>query len=171
MKKMRVYLSGAMESAADDGEGWRENAKTYAQSLAHVSLICPRAFNKSIDDENPGWRDDKDHRKKKYMDTIRTIIKRDMNALLACDFCLVMWDENAPVSVGTHAELSSSFLAGRRVITVLPGGTRGDKINNLPAWVIGCTEKYFPSVNNALDWIHEEAVETKTAPRDKIKNR
>ncbi len=163
-QKLRTYLSGPIEGAKDGGAGWRDAAKETAKKLTCVTILCPKTFNAQIDAENEGWRDKKSHTDEDYMRCIRRIIRRDISLLRSADICLVMWNKDAEKSVGTHSEMTDAFLSGKKVYLV----TGGVKIDNLPAWVIGVTTKYFKSAHMALSAIHEEGNKLPTKKPDKI---
>jgi len=163
-QKLRTYLSGAMEGAKDGGMGWRDDAKEIAKGLTCVAILCPKTFNENVDTENPGWRDRKSHTDELYMQCIRRLIRRDISLLRSSDVCLVKWDKDAEKSVGTHSEMTDAFLAGKKVYLI----TGTAKVNNLPAWVIGVTDKYFKTISTALKTIHEEGNKLPAKKPDKI---
>jgi nucleoside 2-deoxyribosyltransferase len=167
MKKMRVYLAGAIEGTEDGGSKWRVQAKELATKLSLVNILCPKDFNRTLDEDNPGWRDKKSVSNNIYVGTIRKIIKRDINALRSCDVCMVYWDNAAPASVGTHAELGEAFLSGIPVVTVVKSTTKKD-LDKLPAWVIGCSGSFVKTLNEGMNLIQEMGKEAPDPKQDKI---
>jgi len=166
-RKVRVYLSGAIESAPDGGTTWRNFAADKSRGTSRIDCLNPIEFNANINPDNPNWRSKKSFSNDEYMRTIRHIVKRDINAMMSCDICLVYWDKWAAGSLGTHAELTSAFLGGKRVLVVLEDGNKKD-VDKLPAWLLACSHEFYTSIEQAFDGIAEYAEELPDKAKDKI---
>ena len=162
-QKLRTYLSGAIEGNPDGGTIWRTEAKEIAKTLSCVTILCPKTFNLVVDEENPGWRSNKSHKDQTWMRCIQRIIRRDIQLLRSADICLVHWDKYAEKSVGTHSEMTDTYISGKKVYLIT-----GKSIDSLPAWAIGVTSKYFNNLHMALNAIHEEGNRLPAKQVDKI---
>lgn len=142
-KKIKVYLSGPMEYAADGGTGWREVAekrlleagfdtfnpcRSSEGILRRANLGTPEEYNqlkKSIQDNH------KD--RERYLDVTRQFIKLDLTELRTSHLVLVQVDRVA--SGGTAGELTLAHHLDIPVVGFCPGD-----IAQVSGWVLGCID-------------------------------
>lgn len=140
----RVYLSGGMEYATNEGRDWRTALQDWLQKELHSEVFNPNYESEQFfRHEYPGI----DFRKLKSDDlhTYQTIVSRLVG--IDCDeiaqrstFLICYWDEGAARGAGTKGELTMAkfFNKPAYLVTTMPA-------DQIPGWVLGCTTKIFAS--------------------------
>ena len=143
-KQMRVYLSGGMEYAKDEGMDWRNNMDEWIQqNLRHVVFNPNKESEKIISNTLP----QKDFRKLKstdieqYIHIARLFVDQDSKEIsLRTDYVVCYWDKSAQQGAGTKGELTIARYFHKPVYMV----TQITK-ENIPGWVLGCVTEFFNS--------------------------
>jgi hypothetical protein len=168
MKRMRVYLCGPIVEGEDTSPDWREQAVNLSASRSAVNMLCPIPFTRSVDTDFPGWRDTKSLSNTTYVDCMRKVIRRSLNALSSCDVLLVYWDGKVTESMNVPVEVSTAFMAGLPVVAVVPGMGADDTLEEEPDWLLACARFFAPNIEKALDHIQEMGQLAPDPKRDKV---
>jgi len=140
----RVYLSGGMEYAADEGKDWRGRLQEWLER----ELQCD-VFNPNTESERffIGHAPDVDFRRLKFENLARfqqlvaQLVEIDSREIAErSDFVVCLWDESAMKGAGTKGELTIARYFGKPVylVTAIPH-------HEIPGWVLGCTSRFFSS--------------------------
>ncbi len=140
----RIYLSGGMEYAANEGRDWRASLHTWLEENLAADVFNPnRESQKFFDRRYPGL----DFRALKRIDPARfqsivaELVDLDCKEIaLRSEYVICFWDEGAMRGAGTKGELTMARYFGKPVymVTAFP-------LQEIPGWVLGCTDKIFPS--------------------------
>lgn len=140
----RVYLSGGMEYAENEGRDWRQEM----QHWLHDHFAC-EVFNPNVESDkffaarHPGT----DVRKLKetdivtYASIVSQLVEIDCKEIAErSDLVICYWDESAQRGAGTKGELTIARHFGKPVymVTSMP-------YVEIPGWVLGCTTFIFSS--------------------------
>ena len=139
----RVYLSGGMEYADNEGRDWRHALQISLETGFGWSVFNP---NRESDLFFQTHYPSVDVRALKTTDTLhyRNIVERLVE--LDCreiaehsDLVICYWDESAMRGAGTKGELTIAKYFGKPVymVTSIP-------VNEIPGWVLACTTRLFP---------------------------
>jgi hypothetical protein len=116
----RVYLSGAIEHAADGGRSWRRQIASFlADELGH-RVYDPAADEKKnlTDEERRSFRSWKVEEPSRYQTVVRKIIGWDLDRIeRETDYLVALWDEESARGGGTAAEITYGL--GKPVYLVL----------------------------------------------------
>lgn len=143
-RTLRTYLSGGMEYARREGRDWRTELHRWIESeLAH------KIFNPNVESERflakhlPGgnFRSLKSKDPARFRQLVRKLVELDSREIAyRSDYLICYWDRSAQQGAGTKGELTIAKFFGKPVYMV----TRM-RHKNIPAWVLGCTTRIFPS--------------------------
>jgi hypothetical protein len=140
----RVYLSGGMEYAANEGRDWRRDLQGWLERELGCSV-----FNPNVESERflarrlPGvdFRSLKRREPDRFREVVRDIVGLDCREIAeSTDFLICFWDEGAARGAGTKGEITIARHTGKPVylVTSIPE-------MDIPGWVLGCTTALFPS--------------------------
>ena len=141
---MRVYLSGGMEYAADEGRNWRAELQQWLRVELHCTVVNPneeseRFFSTQYPAVN--FRELKHTDIAAYSRIAGELVRNDCREIAGhSDFVVCYWDEAAVRGAGTKGELTIARYFGKPVyvVTTTPGP-------DIPGWVLGCTSRLFTS--------------------------
>jgi hypothetical protein len=139
----RVYLSGGMEYAANEGRDWRSTIQEWLERR-----LCCTVFNPNLESENffrthaPGvdFRALKLKDPLKFKELVARVVDIDCREIAErSDYVVCLWDEAAMRGAGTKGELTLARFFGKPVymVTHIP-------LTEIPGWVLGCTTELFP---------------------------
>jgi hypothetical protein len=140
----RVYLSGGMEYASDEGKDWRNTLQDWLEQELHFSVFNPnlesaRFFAAHYPAVN--FRMLKKDNPELYQAIASGLVDLDCSEIAErTDLVIVYWDEAAMRGAGTKGELTMAKFFKKPVymVTAIPR-------EEIPGWVLGCTTKVFPS--------------------------
>jgi hypothetical protein len=154
-KKIRVYLSGGMEYAKNEGVDWREDLELWLRSHLNHSVFNPNVesqkyLRKVLPDKN--FRKLKSSDIEAYIKIVKHFVRQDSKEIaLHSDYVICLWNSSAQKGAGTKGELTIAKYFGKPVYFV-------SKISrkNIPGWVIGCTTKLFTSFVQLKDYLQQK---------------
>jgi len=139
----RVYLSGAIEHAADGGRHWRRQITSFlAGELGH-RVYDPAADEKKnlTDEEQRSFRSWKVGAPSRYQTVVRKIIGWDLDRIeRETDYLVALWDEESARGGGTAAEITVAYRLGKPVYLVL-----GMPRERASGWVLASATEIFES--------------------------
>jgi hypothetical protein len=139
---VRVYLSGGMEYAADEGRDWRNELQQWLERELSCEVFNPNheseAFFRS---RHPGlnFRAMKERDIDGYRDIVKQLVEKDCREIAERSaFVVCYWDESAQRGAGTKGEITIAHHFGKPVymVTAMP-------TTQIPGWVLGCTDRIF----------------------------
>jgi hypothetical protein len=139
----RVYLSGGMEYADDEGRTWRADLQAWLEREAGWSVFNPSAeSDRLLRAEFPGTslRSLKASDPGRYREIVRRIVMHDCREIAErSDIVVCRWDDAAMRGAGTKGELTIARYFGKPVylVTAVPPA-------DIPGWVLGCVTEVFP---------------------------
>jgi len=141
---MIAYLSGAMEYAEDEGEGWRKNITGWlALNLKH-SVINPVEESRLII-SNAGSHDYRNWKKTdlpRYKDFMNKFVLRDIDAVTKeANYIICLWNEKVFKGAGTHGEVTLAFEHSIPVYVV-----NQVPLTDLSGWIIACSTEIFKNI-------------------------
>jgi hypothetical protein len=142
---MRVYLSGAIEYAPDNGRAWRAELTPFLESLGH-SVYDPASDERKnlTDEELTSFRSWKSSDLPRFQQTIRKIIAYDLDRILhQTDYLVCFWDEFAQRGAGTQGELTFAYRMNIPVYLIA-----GMPITKISGWILGCSTGIFTTVDH-----------------------
>jgi len=143
-KTIRVYLSGGMEYAKNEGSDWRADISTWVKENLHHSV-----FNPNIESEkylykmrsNNNFRLLKSTNIERYTKIVEHFVDQDSKEIaLRSDYIICYWDKSAQSGAGTKGELTIARYFEKPVYMV----TRISK-EDIPGWILGCITEIFSS--------------------------
>jgi nucleoside 2-deoxyribosyltransferase len=141
--KPRVYLSGAIEHAADGGTGWRAHLAGFLTDDLGHDVYDPAADEKKglSEEERTGFRAWKRRDPARFRAVIRKIIAWDLERVeSACDYVVAYWDAAAAKGGGTASEITLAHRLGKPVFVVL-----GMPADEASGWILGAADEVFSS--------------------------
>ncbi len=153
-RNQRVYLSGGMEYASDEGRDWRCRLQEWLEREMGCTVFNPNLESERFMQTHlPGI----DFRKLKQTDLVRfqQIVARLIDLDCAeiaerSDYVLCYWDESAMRGAGTKGELTMARFF-KRPVYVVSSIARGD----IPGWILGCSTEVFDSFENLKQFLLE----------------
>lgn len=144
----RVYLAGAIEAAPDGGVGWRRDLAPFLQDELGHTVHDPTDHDWKVlsEEERRSFRRWKTSPADwpRFQETVRRIIRRDAELILAdTDYLIAYWDEAVVGGGGTHGELTLAYLHAIPVFLVL-----GMPRERVSSWILGCSEAVFDSFDS-----------------------
>jgi len=140
----RVYLSGGMEYAADEGRDWRSRLQEWLECEMGCTVFNPnRESERFFHTHLPGvdFRTLKKTDSLLYQQTATRLVDIDCREIAErSDYVMCYWDESAMRGAGTKGELTMARYFGKPVYLVTTMA-RAD----IPGWVLGCTTELFES--------------------------
>jgi hypothetical protein len=150
--RRRVYLSGGMEYAVNEGSDWRSSLHTWLEQQLGLGVFNPnleseKYFNSRYPSVNI--------RSLKSLDTVRfqqivaDLVDLDCHEIAErSDFVICYWDEAAMRGAGTKGELTIAKFFRKPVylVTSMPPC-------EIPGWVLGCTTRMFSSFDELKTYL------------------
>jgi hypothetical protein len=151
----RVYLSGGMEYAADEGRDWRREMQAWLEHELGYSVFNPNVeSDRLLGTEYRGI--DFREMKKRDIAQYRTIVERlvtiDCDEIaVRTDFVVVYWDDSAQRGAGTKGELTMAHFFKKPVymVTAMP-------LEAIPSWVLGCVSRTFGDFVSLKEFLSKE---------------
>lgn len=139
----RVYLSGGMEYAANEGRDWRLKLQEWLESRLGSSVFNPNLESQHFFESHaPGidFRALKQSEPERFQELVSHLVDIDCIEIAErTDYVVCYWDEGAMRGAGTKGELTMARFFGKPVymVTSFP-------FTEIPGWVLGCTTMIFP---------------------------
>ncbi|MFN0156780.1 MAG: hypothetical protein ACKVRP_01760 [Bacteroidota bacterium] len=152
---MRVYLSGGMEYADDEGRNWRAGLQRWLSDELHCDVFNPNEESErffSTHHPSLDFRALKQTDIARYTRIVRELVQKDCHEIAErSDFIICYWDEAAMRGAGTKGELTMARHFDKPVylVTTMPP-------HDIPGWVLGCTTKLFASFHELKTFILSE---------------
>lgn len=143
-RNQRVYLSGGMEYASDEGKDWRSTLQQWLErelccSVFNPNLESARFFATHYPTAN--FRKLKKEDPSLYKMIASGLVDLDCDEIAhRTDLVICYWDVSAMRGAGTKGELTMARFFHKPVymVTTMPQ-------EEIPGWVLGCTTELFPS--------------------------
>ena len=144
-----------MEFAKGEGIDWRKEMDEWIRSS-----LCHTVYNPNVESEAffskklPGgrFRELKLENIEKYVDLVRNLIDMDSHEIAErTDYVVCYWDESAQRGAGTKGEVTMARFTGKPVYMVT-----SMKLQDIPGWVLGCTQKVFSSFDALREFLSAE---------------
>jgi hypothetical protein len=152
---MRVYLSGGMEFADQQGAGWRDEIERWlAETLGHTSFNPVTESRKFLERRYAGSTvpELKETDYYEYRRFLDDIVEIDSNEVAQhADYVICYWDESARRGAGTKGEITLARYFGKPVYLVTD-----EPAKNLPGWVVGCTTEIFQSFKELKSYLRNQ---------------
>ena len=149
----RVYLSGAIEHAADGGRSWRRQIASFlADELGH-RVYDPAADEKKnlTDEERRSFRSWKVEEPSLYQTVVRKIIGWDLDRIeRETDYLVALWDEESARGGGTAAEITVAYRLGKPVYLVL-----GMPREQASGWILAAADQVFEDFEQLKGYLRE----------------
>jgi len=149
----RVYLSGAIEHAADGGRSWRRQIASFlADELGH-RVYDPAADEKKnlTDEERRSFRSWKVEEPSRYQTVVRKIIGWDLDRIeRETDYLVALWDEESARGGGTAAEITIAYRLGKPVYLVL-----GMPKERASGWILAAADQVFEDFEQLKGYLRE----------------
>ena len=148
---LRVYLSGAIEHAADSGTGWRARiGALLADSFGHRVYDPSTDEKKNLTDEElEGFRRWKTEDPVRFRSVMRKIIAWDLERVeFDTDYVVAYWDGDAARGGGTAAEITLAHRLGKPVYVIL-----GMPVAEASGWILGAADEVFGSFEEMERWL------------------
>lgn len=140
----RVYLSGGMEYADDEGRDWRSELQEWLENTFACEVFNPNResdlffsrFYPSVD-----IRALKSTNIEHYKEIVARLVGIDCAEIAnKSDVVICYWDESAMRGAGTKGELTIAHYFNKPVymVTTMPH-------DEIPGWVLACTTRAFSS--------------------------
>jgi hypothetical protein len=142
----RVYLSGGMEYAPNEGRGWRQEMHDWLTQNLGCEVFNPnhesdKYFERNY--PNVNIRALKATDIVKYATIVSQLVEIDCKEIAErSDLVICYWDDSAMRGAGTKGELTIAKHFGKPVYMVTTM-----KPEEIPGWVLGCTSLLFSSFN------------------------
>jgi nucleoside 2-deoxyribosyltransferase len=138
---LRVYLSGAIEHAADGGTGWRREISSFLTGELGHQVYDPAADEKKdlTDEERRDFRLWKQEAPDRFRGVVRKIIAWDLERIeRQTDYVVAFWDEASARGGGTAAEITLAYRLGKPVYLVL-----GMPPADASGWILAAASEVF----------------------------
>jgi hypothetical protein len=148
----RVYLSGGMEYAANEGRDWRETMQRFCEDELGWTVFNPNRESERFFQKNwPGmdFRAVKRLDIDRYREIVSRLVDIDSHEIAErTDIVVCYWDEAAAKGAGTKGELTMARFFGKPVymVTSIPA-------QEIPGWVLGCTTRMFAAFSALTEFL------------------
>jgi hypothetical protein len=154
-KRLKVYLSGGMEYAKNEGVDWRSDLDAWIKRNLKHSVFNPNVesdkYLRNIMTTNE-FRRSKESDIKTYTKIVKHFVGQDSNEIaLRSDYVICLWDASAQRGAGTKGELTIARYFKKPVYMV----TRISK-TKIPGWVLGCVKEFFPSFDKLKAYLYQK---------------
>jgi len=154
----RIYLSGGMEYADNEGRDWRSMMEQWLEQELGWSVFNPnRESERFFDKHYPGvdFRAIKERDMERYREIVAQLVDTDIREIAErTDVVVCYWDEGAARGAGTKGELTMARFFRKpvyMVTTIAP--------HAIPGWVLGCTTRLFGSFDQLKTFLRTVAGE------------
>ncbi|MEK9136227.1 MAG: hypothetical protein AAB393_03825 [Bacteroidota bacterium] len=140
----RVYLSGGMEYADNEGRDWRYTLQTWIEAELGWTVFNPNhESDRYFETHYPSV----DIRALKHTDTLKykkiveKLVEIDCKEIAEnSDILVCYWDESSMRGAGTKGEVTIAKHFHKQVylVTSMP-------MQDIPGWVLACTTEVFPA--------------------------
>jgi hypothetical protein len=152
---MRIYLSGGMEYAADEGRSWRDEMEVWLRKELAADIFNPNVESErflQVHDPEANFRAWKHTQPEEFKQLVTKIVELDCREIAErSDLVICLWDAAAARGAGTKGELTMAqyFRKPVYLVTRIP-------FAEIPGWVIGCTTAIFPSFEALQNFLKEQ---------------
>lgn len=142
-RNRRVYLSGGMEYAENEGRDWRSLMQEWLETALSCSVFNPNAESQQFfaaHAPDVDFRRLKSSEPERFQELVSHLVDIDSHEIAEhSDYVICLWDEGAARGAGTKGELTMARFFGKPVylVTAIP-------FAEIPGWILGCTTKIFP---------------------------
>lgn len=154
-KKMKVYLSGGMEYARNEGADWRSEIGSWLkENLEHNSFNPNEESKKYLGKKLCGvdFRSLKSLDIARYTRLLNGIVDHDSREIAyRSDYLICLWDSSAQRGAGTKGELTIARFFSKPVYLVTK-----KKLESIPGWVLGCSTKIFGSMDELKNFLQKK---------------
>jgi hypothetical protein len=153
----RVYLSGGMEYAANEGRDWRLTLQEWLEGELGWSVFNPnQESERFFAARYPGlnFRSVKESDIEKFREIVAQLVDIDSHEIAErSDLVICYWDEGAARGAGTKGELTMARFFHKPVfmVTAIPQ-------HQIPGWVLGCVSVVFSSFDQLREYIESTMV-------------
>jgi hypothetical protein len=148
----RVYLSGGMEYAPNEGRDWRSTLQEWLEREARCEVFNPNAESeKLLARVLPGidFRQLKLDDPERFREVVQEIVDLDSREIAErSDYVICYWDRAAALGAGTKGEITMARYFGKPVYLVTSFA-----LQEIPGWVLGCTSRVFPDFETLRDFL------------------
>ncbi|MBI4534935.1 MAG: hypothetical protein HY708_01565 [Ignavibacteriae bacterium] len=151
-RQSRVYLSGGMEYATNEGRDWRDELHGWLERELGCRVFNPNhESEKFIREHAPhlNLRQSKFDDLQRFQSVISRIVELDCGEIAEhSDFVVCYWDEAAMRGAGTKGELTIAkyFSKPVYIVTAMPH-------HDIPGWVLGCATQLFSSFDELKSFL------------------
>lgn len=152
VKTSRVYLSGGMEYAQDEGADWRSEVEEWIHTSLGHSVFNPnkesaRYLKKRLKGDD--FRGLKVSDPQRFAKLVSGIVDFDSREIAArSDYIVCYWDRSAQRGAGTKGELTIARFHRKPVYMVTEMNPE-----NIPGWILGCTTRMFGSFDQLKSFL------------------
>lgn len=143
----RVYLSGGMEYADNEGRDWRYTMQSWLEAELGWKVFNPnRESDTYFKTQHPSIdiRRLKSTDPERYKNIITPLVELDCAEIAErSDFVLCYWDDSAMRGAGTKGELTIARHF-RKPVYMVTSISHAE----IPGWVLACTTRIFPSFSD-----------------------
>ena len=149
---LRVYLSGGMEYAANEGRDWRRDMQEWLERELDCTVFNPneesdRLFRTEFDGVD--FRALKKRDLARYMEIAEKLVAIDSNEIAHRSDCVIVyWNDAAQRGAGTKGELTMAHFFRKPVYMVT-----AMKAEEIPGWVLGCVNRIFPEFESLKQFL------------------
>jgi hypothetical protein len=148
----RVYLSGGMEYAPNEGRDWRSTLQEWLEREARCEVFNPNAESeKLLARVLPGidFRQLKLDDPERFREVVQEIVDLDSREIAErSDYVICYWDRAAALGAGTKGEITMARYFGKPVYLVTSFA-----LQEIPGWALGCTSRVFPDFETLRDFL------------------
>lgn len=160
MRKYKVYLSGPIENAQDNGVGWREELAPKLKDLGFDIFnpidasdpILNRFMFKSVAEYNQAKSNENLYGL--YIAATDAFIQLDMDEVRTSDILLVFLSKT--FSAGTAGEVTLAKHLNIPVIGFLDTNT---KVSDISGWTLGCIDEIYNTSFDAINSVLKHAAQ------------
>lgn len=148
----RVYLSGGMEYATNEGRAWRRDLQQWLEEHLHAEVFNPNIESERLLATHYPHVDVRALKQTdiiSYAGIVSRLIELDCNEIAErSDLVICYWDDAAMRGAGTKGELTLARHFGKPVymVTAMPS-------TDIPGWVLGCTTMIFSSFDELKSFL------------------
>jgi hypothetical protein len=142
---MIVYLSGAMENAADEGADWRDELSRWLKSELNHDVIDPVITSQELVNKNNAndYREWKVSDPDRFIEFVREAIDLDLdNVMNKADYVICLWNKAVFKGGGSHGEVTMAYFMKKPVYLV-----NQVPLEELSGWIMSCATKIFPDLS------------------------
>ena len=148
----RVYLSGGMEYADNEGRDWRRMVQQRIEKELSWSVFNPNhESDLFFQREYPSVdiRALKTSDPLRYKSIVERLVELDCREIAErSDLVICYWDDSAMRGAGTKGEVTIAKHFGKPVYMVT-----SMRLEEIPGWVLACTTQTFPDFDGLFRWL------------------